>query len=448
MTVADLQAPEVRGEEGNILRKELAQGAFFEGLDIRKDGTRIPVEVNNSRMHVRNQELVLSIVRDISDRKQVEEELTQIFRMSLDLISIADINTATFKRVNPAFTTVLGYSEEELLGRPFLDFVHPDDIEATTRSLEEKLKTGSSVFHFLNRYRQKSGGYRWLSWVSHPLPEKGVTYSIARDVTEQKRAQRELVRLNTELAEKNTELEQVVYVASHDLRSPLVNIAGYSKELAYAVEDLRRVLDQVSAAPEAEKALAPILDEDIPEALHFIRTSASKMDALLMGLLRLSRSGRGALKIEPLDMNELITRVIDSTDFQFREGGITLNVSDLPPCRGDAVQVNQVFSNLLDNARKYLDPRRQGIIRISGTIEGERSVYCIEDNGVGIAPGHLDKIFEIFHRLDPSRGSGEGLGLTIVRRILGRLGGDIRVESEIGTGSRFCVSLPTGETEK
>jgi PAS domain S-box-containing protein len=123
---------------------------------------------------------------DITDRKRAEEDLSQIFSMSLDMICIADINTATLTKVNPAFTQILGYSEEELLERPFLDFVHPDDIDATLSVIEKKLKAGAKVINFENRYRCKDGSYRWLSWVGQPSRDLGITYSVARDITEWK----------------------------------------------------------------------------------------------------------------------------------------------------------------------------------------------------------------------------------------------------------------------
>ncbi len=266
--------------------------------------------------------------------------------------------------------------------------------------------------------------------------------NLRAEIAERMRVEEERARLTAALETKNAELEQLVYVASHDLRSPLVNIDGYGRELAAAIEELRRALADVPAAAEIHPAVAPLLEAEIPEALRFIHASTSKMDALLKGLLRLSRSSRAALTIESLDMNELISNVIDSFEFQIREAGVALEVGDLPPCRSDAGQVNQVFSNLLSNALKYLDGHRPGVIRISGRTEGEKSVYCVEDNGIGIAPEHLGKIFEVFHRLDPKHGEGEGLGLTIVTRVLGRLEGAIRVESDIGAGSRFYVALP------
>ena len=132
------------------------------------------------------------IVSDITDRKQTAEELGRIFQMSLDMICMADIQTATFLKVNPAFTETLGYSEEELLSRPFLAFVHPEDIEPTASLVAEKLRQGEKVINFVNRYRTRDGRYRWLSWVSHPAPEQGITYAVAHDITEQKQAEEAL----------------------------------------------------------------------------------------------------------------------------------------------------------------------------------------------------------------------------------------------------------------
>ncbi|MCG8635089.1 MAG: ATP-binding protein [Desulfobacterales bacterium] len=265
--------------------------------------------------------------------------------------------------------------------------------------------------------------------------------SLVEEISERERAEAEREQLNTALVEKNAELEQVVYVASHDLRSPLVNIDGYSRELAYSISDMKEMLDSGSHGKAAE-ALAPILDEEIPEALSFIRTSTAKMDTLLAGLLRLSRSGREALNIKRLDMDNLVDKVVASTEFRIKEAGVRVEAEPLPDCLADEIQVDQVFSNLLDNALKCLDPERPGKIRITGREEGQGCVYCVEDNGIGIDPNHFNKIFEIFHQLDPARNKGEGLGLTIVKRILTRLDGSIRVESEPGRGSRFYVILP------
>ena len=142
-------------------------------------------------------------------------------------------------------------------------------------------------------------------------------------------------------------------------------------------------------------------------------------------------------------MDQMVNEIKKSMEFQVKETGAQVEVGDLPTCRGDAVRMSQVFSNLLDNALKYLDQNRAGVIRIGGRVEGNLAVYWVEDNGVGIAQEHQDKAFEIFHRLDLSMGTGEGLGLTIARRVVSRHNGQIWIESERGQGSRFFVSLPT-----
>ena len=144
-----------------------------------------------------------------------------------------------------------------------------------------------------------------------------------------------------------------------------------------------------------------------------------------------------------MNMNKMLADVARSMEYQIKEASVTLKIKRLPPCSGDASQINQVFSNLLDNAIKYLDDSRPGVIRISGEIKDNHSVYCVEDNGTGIATAYQDKIFEMFHQLEPEKRSGEGLGLTIVRRILDRHNGKIWVESEPAKGSKFYVSLPT-----
>lgn len=254
---------------------------------------------------------------------------------------------------------------------------------------------------------------------------------------------KEIKQMLYELTDKNKEMEQFLYVASHDLRSPLLNIQGFSKELQHSFEMLRPALNESGISSETKKTLAYILEEDIPDALRFILASSSKMDKLLSGLLRLSRMGRVTLTIRQLDMNKLISDVIETYKYTIKEANVTFQLEELPPCRGDEGQINQVFSNLIDNALKYLDSNKAGVIRISGRREDGYIVYCLEDNGIGIAKQHQRNIFEIFHRLNPGdNAGGEGLGLTIVRSILNRHSGKIWVESEPGKGSKFFVSLP------
>ena len=143
-------------------------------------------------------------------------------------------------------------------------------------------------------------------------------------------------------------------------------------------------------------------------------------------------------------MNKILSDIAQATEFQRQQAGAFLIFNDLPPCLGDSQQIDQVFSNLIHNAIKYRHPSRQCEIVITGWKDEtlNQSVYCIEDNGLGIRQEHHEQIFEIFHRLDPNSSSGEGLGLTISQRIIERHQGKIWLESTLNQGAKFFVSLP------
>jgi len=268
---------------------------------------------------------------------------------------------------------------------------------------------------------------------------------VARDVTERKQAEKERERLLAELEDKSKEMKQLLFIASHDLRSPLVNIQGFTREIKQSLQQVRSVLEEEDIPSAVKEKLAAPIEEGIADSLSYILASSAKIDTLLTGLLKLSRLGQVAITIEKLNMMELMAEVADSFEFQTKEAGVKLEVGKLPPCQGDRAQINQVFSNLIGNALKYPDPERPGIIRVSGGKKDSKAIYTVEDNGIGIAPEHQETVFEIFQRVDPTASSGEGLGLTIVRRILDRHGGKVWLESEPGRGSRFHVSLPIGD---
>lgn len=252
-----------------------------------------------------------------------------------------------------------------------------------------------------------------------------------------------VVERTRELEAKNKELESIIYVASHDLRSPLVNIQGFSRKLAKQCEGLQKQLAASSLPPEQQAAFAHVLTDEMPRSVSYITGSVEKMDALLSGLLRLSRLGRAALCIETLDMNRLMAKITNSLAYQLESCGAAVRIEELLPCQGDAVQLSQVFTNLLDNAIKYRSPDRPLQITVTSSPgESGRVRYLIRDNGIGIHPDHQSQVWEIFHRINPRDIPGEGLGLTASRRILDRMNGAIWLESQEGVGSCFFVELP------
>lgn len=177
----------------------------------RKNGEVIDILLRSTLLDPQNPSRGVTFTAlDITARKKAENELRDIFSLSLDMICIADLRTDTFTKVNPAFERILGYREQELLSRPFMEFVHPDDLTCAQKILEESLHRGKRVVHFENRFRCKDGSYRWLDWTAHPQPEQGLTYGIARDITERKRATDLLQRQGQQLRESERKLRTLM----------------------------------------------------------------------------------------------------------------------------------------------------------------------------------------------------------------------------------------------
>jgi len=256
----------------------------------------------------------------------------------------------------------------------------------------------------------------------------------------------ELERIGNELAHKNDELESIIRIASHDLRSPLMNIKGFSGELAKDINKLDEILKKIELPQEVNEKVARVFTKYVPEAVGFIQNSAESINRMLASLMQVAKAGTVPINMQTLNMNTIIADIAANYQFRLIESGGTLKVGTLPDCLADADQTTQIFLNLIGNAIKYRDPKRPIQVHVHASAEDGKVTYCVEDNGKGIDGAHHDKIFNLFTRLDPEAAEGEGIGLTIVKRMVERQGGKIWVESEVGKGSKFFVSLPIGRS--
>jgi signal transduction histidine kinase len=258
-----------------------------------------------------------------------------------------------------------------------------------------------------------------------------------------------LHRMARSIDEKDRENELFIYSVSHDLRSPLVNLQGFSQELAYAGKELAELFRDPSVpAPIARRGLA-VVDGEIPESIHFIQTAVSRLSVIIDALLRLSRVGRVEYRWQAVDVEATVRRVVEALRSTIAERGASVTAAPLPRAWGDPTAVEQIFANLVGNAVNYLDPDRPGLVEVGVVVDGEKGsngdghlTYYVKDNGMGIPESGMSKMFLAFQRFHEGRSRGEGIGLALVRKVVERHGGSIRVESTPGVGSTFFVELP------
>ncbi|MES2569714.1 MAG: PAS domain S-box protein [Verrucomicrobiota bacterium] len=385
---------------------------------VRRDGSRMPILVGLARLDEEG-DPVVAFTLDLTERKRAETERDRFFTLSLDLLCAAGID-GYFRRLNPAFERILGYSEAELLARPFFDFVHPEDRKAT-QAVVEALAQGEETVGFENRYRCKDGSLRWMQWTAAAAPD-GTIFAAARDITERKETEEKLRKMVAELARSNDELQQFAYVASHDLQEPLRAVTGCVQILK------QRYQGQLDAR--ADELIGHVVD------------GATRMKRLIEDLIDYSKVGRREVESDPVDLQACMEDALINLRTLTKEKEAVVTHGELPVVPGNATLLTQLFQNLLGNALKFCraQPPR---IHVATAQQADGWILSISDNGIGIDAQYFERVFGVFQRLHTRREfEGTGIGLAVCRKIMERHGGRIWVESEVGRGSVFRMFLP------
>lgn len=356
-----------------------------------------------------------AILLDLERRVALEEEISRFFELSVDLLCIADYE-GRFVRLNPSWETLLGMPRTEMLGRPFLDLVHPDDRERTLLETA-RLRSGVPTIGFENRYRRADGAYRVLRWTAAASPDTRQFYAVARDLT----AVRAVEELKTEVA----------HHVNHELRSPVAALKM----------GLRMVADEL------ETRLAP----SQRSALEISLRSVSHLQRMIEDLLDVTRSETGKLRVEPesIDLHALLLDCVGSLNASAASKGVRLAFEPAREeltVRADPTRLRQVVGNLLDNALKFTP--REGQVELSAERWDKDPSFCIvsvADSGPGIPPEDVDRVFERLYqtaRTAKSGSKGLGLGLAICRELVERQGGKIWAENRPEGGARLSFTLP------
>lgn len=348
-----------------------------------------------------------------------------------------------------SYARMLGYKPEELSDdiESIKALIHPDDAEQVWQ-VYDRYKEGKMPYYTNTfRMRHKDGSFHWiLSRGVGNWDEEGNLVrllGVHTDITEQKRREEELRQLNADL-------EGFIYIVSHDLRSPLVNLKGFAGEVQLAIQEVMPVINScLSSLNEFDaKKVSLLLGEDIPESLGFIRSGVDRMDMLTSAILDLSRVGRREYRIENVSTQTIVKRCIDSFNYDISRNNIEIKMDFLPDVETDAIALEQIFGNIIDNAIKYLDPARGGTIHIQAQQFPWETIFSVKDNGRGISRTDHPKIFDIFRRAsNVGEVRGVGMGMAFVKAVIRKLGGRIWFDSVMDQGTTFYFAIPSRNTQ-
>ena len=343
-----------------------------------------------------------------------------------DLLAAADADRRLVW-TNPAWQSALGWSAAELAAGPYHALIHPADRERVTTAERDVLSDRAGTRPEIElRLRAREGDHRWFLFSADLAREDGLVLLVGKDITARRRAEDRA----RELERSNAELEQFAYVASHDLSEPLRMVSG-------CLQLLRR-------------RCHGRLDADADELIDYAVAGAGRMRDLIDDLLTVSRAGRGHQPPRPVDTAGVVATALESLRGRADGRAARVVVGALPWVQGDANQLGQLFQNLLGNAVKFVPADRVPEVEIAAAPDGGAWRFTVADNGIGLDPGHADRVFGMFQRLHTrDEYPGTGIGLAIAKQVVERHGGRIWVESGgAAPGCRFHFTLPAARGER
>jgi PAS domain S-box-containing protein len=395
---------------------------------LRKDGTEIPVELSVSSRKVGKTHVATAIVRDITERKRIEAKLVaseneyrSLVESTEDSVFLVD-RDCRYLFVNEKHLSRLGMPKDQVIGKTYGELHSEEDTEEFAEIVEEVFETDKSVWHEHRSRRDNRYILRTVSPVKDPEGRVTAVTLVSKDITERKRAEEERERLLKVLEAKSTELDRFAYTVSHDLRSPLITIQGFTDMVQ---TDL--------AQNELEKA---------KDNLTFIDKAAIKMDRLLSDTLQLSRAGRMTNPPEDVPFGEIVKDALEQTVEQIKSSGVEVSVAeDFPTVHVDRMRIAEVLVNLIVNSINYRGDQPHPEIDIGYRVDSGEGVFFLKDNGIGMDESQDEKVFDLFYQIEGNN-KGTGAGLAIVKRIIEVHGGRIWIESEMGKGCTICFTLP------